>query len=211
MRTNPFSDALSFLTGATDGHAGIGWGAIPFVALSLALVIASFVIAWRNWRSDPAQRTARNVALWLMRACIGAMWLEGSLWKLPLPVAGGFRYWLGLMADNAAFAWYGEMIKTVLVANIAVVNPIIFLVEVSLAASLMLGVAVRLTALLGVGMALNLWIGLYRFQPEWPWGYVFIAMLHVFFIIDRAGRALGVDAMLQRGLAQRHRVLDVVT
>jgi uncharacterized membrane protein YphA (DoxX/SURF4 family) len=202
MRTNPFSDAVSFLTGATDGHAGIGWGTVPFVVLSSGLVIGSLAIAAVNWQNDPDQRTGRNLALWLMRALIGAMWLEGSLWKLPLPVSGGFTYWLGLMGENAAFAAYGDFIRSVLIAHIALVNPLIFLTEVLLATSLMLGVAVRLTSLLGVAMALNLWIGLYHFQPEWPWGYIFIALLHVFFIIDRAGRALGLDALLLRSRGQ---------
>ena len=207
MRTNPFSDAAAFLTGGTEGHADIGWGSTPFVILTGGLVIGSIVVAALNWSHDPAQRTGRHVALWLLRTFIGAMWLEGSLWKLPLPVSGGFSYWLGLMGDNAAFGFYGSFIKSVLIANIEFVNPAIFLVEVTLAVSLMLGVAVRLTALLGVAMALNLWIGLYHFQPEWPWVYVFIAMLHVFFIIDRAGRALGLDATLLRvrcGWLQAH-------
>lgn len=202
MRTNPFYDAATFLTGGTDGHAAIGGGSILFVILTTGLVIGSIVVAALNWSADPAQRTGRHFTIWLIRTLIGAMWLEGSLWKLPLPVSGGFGYWLGLMGDNAAFGFYGSLIKSVLVANIAFVNPMIFLVEVTLAASLMLGIAVRLTALLGVAMALNLWIGLYHFQPEWPWIYIFIVMLHVFLIADRAGRALGLDAMLLR--VKRH-------
>ena len=198
MRTNPIYDAVEFLTSRSDGHANIGWGAVPFTLLSSGLVIGSIAVAVANWRADPTQRTGRHLALWLMRTLIGAMWLEGSLWKLPLPVSGGFSYWLGLMGQNAAWDFYGALIRTVLIPNIALINPAIFLVEVSLAASLMLGVAVRLTSLLGVAMALNLWLGLYHFQPEWPWIYIFIAMLHVFFIVDRAGRALGLDAMALR-------------
>lgn len=201
MRTNPISDSVSFLIGATDDHAGIGWGATPFIALSTGLVVGSIALAAVNWSADPAQRTGRNVALWLMRTLIGAMWLEGSLWKLPLPVSGGFSYWLGLMGDNAAFGVYGSLIKTLLIPNIQFVNPLIYLVETALAVCLMLGIAVRLGALLGVAMALNLWVGLYHFQPEWPWIYVFIALLHVFFIADRAGRALGMDALLLRRYA----------
>ena len=200
MRTNPFSDALSFLLGATGGHADIGWGRIPFVAFTLALVAGSIALAVVNWSANPAQRGARNVAIWLVRGLIGAMWLEGSLWKLPLPVSGGFTYWLGLMGDNAAFDTYGALIKWLLIPNIALVNPLIWLTEIALATALLLGFAVRLVSLLGIAMALNLWIGLYHYQPEWPWTYVFIAMLHVFFIADRAGRSLGLDAILQRNL-----------
>lgn len=201
MRTDPFSDALAFLLGTTAGHAEIGWGRIPFVILTAALIIGSLAVAGVNWSQDPTQRRGRDIALWLIRALIGAMWLEGSLWKLPLPVSGGFSYWLGLMAENAAFPAYGALIKAVLLAYIELINPLIWLVETALAAALMLGFAVRLVSLLGVAMALNLWIGLYHFQMEWPWIYLFIAMLHVVFIIDRAGRSLGLDAILRRHAA----------
>ena len=198
MRADPFSDGLTFLLGATADHTAIGWGRIPFVALSTTLIAGSIALAAVNWSADPAQRSTRNVAIWLMRGLIGAMWLEGSLWKLPLPVSGGFTYWLGLMGENAAFAGYGALIKSLLLPNIALINPLIWLTETALAAALLLGVAVRLVSLLGIAMALNLWIGLYHFQPEWPWIYLFIAMLHVFFILDRAGRALGLDALWLR-------------
>ena len=198
MRTDPFSDGFAFLLGATPGHTDIGWGRIPFVALSTALILGSIALAAVNWSADQQQRSARNVAIWLMRGLIGAMWLEGSLWKLPLPVSGGLNYWLGLMGDNAAFGWYGAVVKSVLLPNIALLNPLIWLTETALAAALLLGVAVRLVSLLGIAMSLNLWIGLYHYQPEWPWIYVFIAMLHVFFIVDRAGRALGLDALWLR-------------
>ena len=203
MKTNPFYDTWLFLLGRTGDHGNAGVFFSWVLTLGfLALIAASIWIARENWREDPAQRTPEHLATWGMRFFIGAMWFQGSLWKLPLPVSGGFGYWLGLMGDNAAFGFYGSLIKSVLVANIAFVNPMIFLVEVTLAASLMLGIAVRLTALLGVAMALNLWIGLYHFQPEWPWIYIFIVMLHVFLIADRAGRALGLDAMLLR--VKRH-------
>ena len=198
MRADPFSDAYAFLLGMTSNHDAIGWGKYLFVFMTLALVAASFVIAGLNLFADPAQRSLRNVAIWLMRGLIGAMWLEGSLWKLPLPVAGGFEYWLGLMGDNAAYPAFGALVKSVLVANIALINPLIWLTETTLAASLLLGFGVRLFSLLGIGMSLTLWIGLYHFQPEWPWIYIFLTFLHVFFIADRAGRSLGLDAMFLR-------------
>ena len=198
MRTNPFSDALAFLFGQTADHAGLGAYRWIFVVLSLALVIASFVIAWKNWSEDPTQRTARNVSLWLVRGVLGGMWLEGCLWKLPFPATDGFKYWLGLTADNAAFSFYGDVLKALFVPNINIVDPLVFLAEFSLASALLLGLGVRVMALLGIGIALNLWIGLYHFQDEWPWTYVFIILLQVLMITDRTGRALGLDALLQR-------------
>jgi hypothetical protein len=198
MRTNPFADAIAFLTGGTDGHMAIGWGGPIFVTGSTLLVIGSLAVAASNWAADPQQRSLRHVTIWLMRALIGGMWLEGSLWKLPLPVSGGLSYWMDLMGANAAFDIYGTAIKSILIPALPLLNPLIFLVEITLAASLMLGIGVRFGAMLGVAMSLNLWIGLYHYQPEWPWIYLFIAMLHVFFALDNAGGSLGLSAILRR-------------
>lgn len=198
MRTNPFADAFDFLIGNTGDHAGLGPFRWLFVLASTLLVIGSFTIAWRNWSEDPQQRSTRNLVLFVLRVVIGGMWLEGCLWKLPLPVTDGFSYWLGLTADNAAFSLYGDLLKALFVPNIAIVDPLVFLAEFSLATALILGVGVRAVAFLGIGIAANLWIGLYHYQAEWPWTYVFIIVIQTFFILDRAGRALGLDALLQR-------------
>jgi hypothetical protein len=90
MRTNPFYDAWLFLTGSTGDHeaSGVGW---LLTALYLALLIASIAIAYSNWRQDASQRTMGHLATWFMRVMIGTMWYQGSIWKLPLPVAGGLQ------------------------------------------------------------------------------------------------------------------------
>ena len=90
MRTNSFYDAWLFLTGSTGEHeaSGVGW---LLTVLYLALLIASIAIAYRNWGQDASQRTMGHLATWFMRVMIGTMWYQGSIWKLPLPVAGGFR------------------------------------------------------------------------------------------------------------------------
>ena len=94
MRINPFYDAWMFLTGQTGEHAasGIGW---LLTALFIALLVATIWLAIKNWRDDPAQRTAEHLATWFMRVMIGAMWFQGSLWKLPLPISGAFKFWTG--------------------------------------------------------------------------------------------------------------------
>ena len=72
MRTNPFYDAWLFLTGSTDEHdaSGVGW---LLTVLYLALLIASIVIAYMNWRQDAWQRTKGHLATWFMRVMIGTL------------------------------------------------------------------------------------------------------------------------------------------
>src|SRR4029077_19955008 len=75
MRTNPFSDALDFLTQG-------GWTSYVFWLLT----IASIVIAAVNLGRDSSQRSVLHLWNWLARFFIGALWWQQSLWKLPPPL-----------------------------------------------------------------------------------------------------------------------------
>jgi hypothetical protein len=65
---------------------------------------------------------------------------------------------------------------------------------------MILGLAVRLVGVLAVAYALQLWLGLYGNSSEWPWTYMFLAMLMFLFALEGAGRSLGFDAWLRRNV-----------
>lgn len=198
MRSNPFLDAWLFIIGSTEDHDKLGAFKYFFVVLFLALLVASLWIAWTNWREDPAQRTGVHLTTWACRVLIGCMWFQGCLWKLPLPISDGFQYWTGQMADNAAFGIHRALAANLYVPYLYIIQPIVFLAEISFATSLILGLGVRLFALLATGFALHLWLGLYLHPGEWPWNYVFLAVIMVLFVAYAAGRSLGADALLRR-------------
>jgi len=198
MRTSPFYDTWLFIIGATDDHQKLGAFKYFFVALFLALIIASAWIAWTNWREDPAQRTGRDVTTGICRVLIGCMWFQGCLWKLPLPISDGFRYWTGEMAQNAAFAFHRALAADVYLPYLTIIQPLVFLAELAFAVSLMLGFAVRLVAFVAVLYTLHLWLGLYREASDWPWEFMFLAIAHALFVAHAAGRSLGADALLRR-------------
>ena len=197
MRTNPFYDAWLFLIGATDDHAnsGVGW---LMTALFIALLVASAWIAWRNWQADPAQRTKEHLATWLMRVMIGAMWFQGSLWKLPLPVSGGFEGWTKAIGTNAAFEFHRWIADNVFVPLLPVINPLVFLTELSMAIAFILGFLVRPMAVIGMLFVAHIWLGLYHHPAEWPWLYIFLIFVQGFFVLTNAGRSLGLDALIAR-------------
>jgi len=198
MRTTPFLDAWLFIVGATDDHEALGVFKYVMILLFLTLLAASFIVAFINWRDDPAQRTGTHLATWVCRLLVGCMWFQGCLWKLPLPLSGGFEYWTGQMAQHAAFAFHRDLVSGVYLPYLKFIDPIVFLAEFSFATSLILGLGVRLFALLAVLFALHLWLGLYLHPAEWPWNYMFLAIIHVLFVAYAAGRSLGVDAILRR-------------
>jgi uncharacterized membrane protein YphA (DoxX/SURF4 family) len=199
---SPFSDFLDFLLGNTDDHDALGSWKYLFVVLFFALVFTSVVVAWKNWREDPSQRTGRNLAIWFVRVLVGGMWFQGMLWKLPLPVSGGLKYWLEQMGNRAAFAFHRELVTEFYLPYLHILNPIVFLAELTFAVSLILGFGVRLVSSLAIIFVLHLWLGIY--QPsspaEWPWSYVFLAIVMLMFVIDAAGRSLGLDAWLRRNV-----------
>jgi hypothetical protein len=197
VRTNPFYDAWLFLIGATGDHEGSGvrW---LLVALFLALLAASAWIAVRNWQQDPDQRTGQHLATWFMRVMIGTMWFQGSLWKLPLPVSGGFRFWTQQLADNAAFEVHRWIAKNIFIPLLPVIDPLVFLTELSFAFSLLLGFWVRPIGVIAMLFATHLWLGLYHNGDEWPWQYIFLIFVMGFFVLNNAGKSLGLDALIAR-------------
>ena len=198
MRTNPFFDSWLFLIGATDDHRALGIFQYVMVALFWALLFASVWIAFKNWSEDSEQRRASNAIIWICRLLIGAQWFQGCLWKLPLPVSGGFQYWTGQMGEHAAFAFHRELVKNVYLPFITIIDPLVFLAELAFAVSLMLGLGVRFVAIVAAVYSLHLWLGLYGHPAEWPWNYMFLAIVHVQFAVYAAGRSLGLDELIRR-------------
>ena len=198
MRTDPFTDTILFLAGMTEDHHALGaLGPLLAAAFALAL-LASIGIAVANWRSDPQQRRPLNLWLWLIRVLIGAMWFQGSLWKLPLPVAGGLTYWTEQLRDNSAFELHRAVVADFLLPNLYWLGTLVWLTEFGMAMAHVLGVAVRLAGLVGILFTANIWIGLYHNSGEWPWTYAFIMLIEGTLVALQAGHALGLDALLAR-------------
>jgi uncharacterized membrane protein YphA (DoxX/SURF4 family) len=198
MRTDPFTDTLQFLAGQQPDQQVLGLFGWFFLALFWALLIGSAVIAVRNWKADPEQRSAAHLWTWIARTMMGAMWFQGALWKLPFPQSPGFFHWTSQIAEHAAFGWHRTLAAEVMLPLLPLFQAVAFFGEMFFAISLMLGFAVRLSSLLAIGFVVQLWLGLYRVDFEWPWLFWFMIFTLGWFIVHRAGRSLGVDALLLR-------------
>jgi hypothetical protein len=200
MPKNPITDVWQFLIGTTGDHLRLGNWRYLVLALFWALLLAGIAVALRNWQEDSEQRSARHLGIWLVRVLIGCMWFQGMLWKLPLPVSDGLQYWTEQESTNAAFEFHRTFLKDVVLPNMSIFGPIVFVAELAFAASMMLGLAVRLVGALAIAYVLQLWLGLYGNPAEWPWTYMFLAMLMFLFALEGAGRSLGFDAWLRRNV-----------
>ena len=200
MPRNPFTDVWQFLTAATGDYTALGGWRYLLLALFFALILASLSIAVRNWREDPAQRSGTHLGTWLVRVLIGCMWFESMLWKLPLPASGGLQYWVEQMGTRAAFEFHRQFVTGFLIPYLYLFGPLVFLAELTFAASLILGLGVRLVGAVAILFVLHLWLGIYLpgSPEEWSWSYMFLAMLMFLFSLYAAGRSLGLDAWLRR-------------
>jgi len=189
MRPNPVQDVIHFLSRP-------GW----FTPVFWLLLIASILLAVLAARAEPAQRTLRAAGLWVLRVLVGCMWWQQSLWKIP-PDFDGLRYWMGQEAAHAALALQGALVSEIVLPHLKVFGPLVYLIEVAIGVSLLLGLLTRLGALLGVAMGLNLWLGLYSAPGEWPWTYMFLVIIMAGFVIEPPGRVLGADTVLRRDAA----------
>jgi uncharacterized membrane protein YphA (DoxX/SURF4 family) len=102
------------------------------------------------------------------------------------------------MAEHAAFPFYAGLVRGLMLPHMTLVDPLVFLAEMGLAVSFMLGIAVRPVAVLGAIYTLGLWVGLYRHPGEWPWQYIFLAIAQGLLAVHSAGRSLGLDGLLAR-------------
>jgi uncharacterized membrane protein YphA (DoxX/SURF4 family) len=201
MNPNPFSDVVAFVTNPV-------WT----TAIFRLLVLASVLIATAVWRRLPEQRSFPTLVQWSIRFVMGAFWWQQSLWKMPPfytdhPEAPfgqtGLAYWMGLMGKHAAIPLQADFVNNIVLPHFYLFAPIVYAAEVLTAASLMLGVFVRLFAIIGALQILNLWLGLYSAPGEWPWTYFFLLLLQLMFAVHAYGRSLGVDAMLVAGRGSR--------
>src|ERR1700745_4035269 len=108
VRTNPFSDAIGFLT-----H-GARW---PTTAYWL-LLAASVLVAAINWRGDSQQRSATHLWNGVIRVSMGIMWWSPTLWKVP-PTFGGLRFWTEQIVKGAAFPLHADFVRSVVLPHLA--------------------------------------------------------------------------------------------
>ena len=199
MRENPIVFFLQSLVGQIQDQRGLSTPLLTVeLALWWAMILGGLGIAVWVWRSNASQRSLTNILILGSRMVAGAMWYLGTLWKLPLPVSDGFKFWMDSTVKFSSFQFHADIMQ-VFTDHIAVVQPLVFLLETFFAFSLMFGFMVRVSSLLAALFTFNLLIGLYNDPTEWAWTYIAIIYGHVMFFATQAGRNLGLDYLIAQG------------
>src|SRR6516164_4751973 len=194
MNPNPITDVIDFLL-QPAWTTGIFW----------VLGLASVAIAVYAFAAIPSQRRATYICDYVFRFLIGAMWWQQTLWKLPPSYTDhpeqpfgetGLAYWMGVMGKSAAIPAQADFVNNIVLPHFYLFAPLVYVLELFTAISLLLGIFVRFWGVIGALQILNLWLGLYSAQGEWPWTYFFLLVLMLIFALHRYGRRLGLDAII---------------
>lgn len=157
-------------------------------------MLGSF-LGQREW-----ELRAAGLTLALLRIGYGLLWLKEASWKkLPdfgMRAGDGLWYWTNEMLKYSAAAPHKYFVEHVVIPNFIFFGYMTLATELFIGASMFLGLFTRLGALAALMMALNITTGLIRHPAEWPSAYLMLIGYSILFLSFRAGRRLGVDALL---------------
>jgi uncharacterized membrane protein YphA (DoxX/SURF4 family) len=192
-------DIFAFLTGPSYGEP------VFMTVLYWIVALSSLAVAVTAAVKIEGQASGYHLGRFIVRFIIGGMWWQQALWKFPTDL-GGLQYWTEQMAKHAAFSLHRAFVRDVILPHFTPIGICVFLIEIAIGVSLMLGLLTRLSALCGALLITNLWLGLYRVDSEWPWAYVFLILLLVLFSLEAFGRSLGCDALAREDVDIRQRI-----
>ncbi|UCC62763.1 MAG: hypothetical protein JSV36_18750 [Anaerolineae bacterium] len=154
----------------------------------------------------------RHAPAWFIGLCrilFGLLWLYCASSKAP-PSFGqgtgtGVWYWVQQATQYPALAWYGSFLDSVVVPNFSFFGWLLFLLELSVGLSLLVGFFARVSSALGLLMSVNLLIALAAYSTLSFTIYAMMIMFHLLFITTNAGLNWGVDQILLEKLANSPR------
>jgi len=152
--------------------------------------------------ANPASRTAFFVA----RIVLGLLWIQNSGWKTPPDfgrnAGSGLYKFTRFAVEHEVFAPYAFIVRELILPNFVVFGWLVLVVEASLGAFLLLGLATRLWALVGVAQSLAIALSVLNAPGEWSWAYYLMIAAHLAIFAAAAGRHWGLDSVLRPAWAR---------
>ena len=133
-----------------------------------------------------------------VRILFGLLWLTQASWKVP-PDFGALAHFTSFAYRKPVFAPYGWIAEFVVIPHIEVFGYLVIVIEASLGAFLILGLATRFWALVGMAQTLVIALSVLNAPNEWSWAYYMMFAGHVAIFATAAGRSFGLDGLLRAG------------
>ena len=149
-------------------------------------------------RRLPTDGAGARAGVAFIRILFGLLWLTQASWKTP-PDFGALKYFTSFAYRKPVFAPYGFVVEKVVIPNISIFGYLVIVLEASLGAFLILGLATRFWAVVGMAQTLAIALSVLNAPHEWSWAYYMMFAGHVAILATAAGRSFGLDGLLRAG------------
>ncbi|MFD1930976.1 MULTISPECIES: DoxX family protein [Nonomuraea] len=137
-----------------------------------------------------------------IRVAVALLWIQNAGWKTPGDDFGrmarrGLYLFTGYAVEHPVFPPFTWLVEHVVLPNFVVFGWLTLLVETSLGAFLLAGLATRLWALVGIAQTLAITFSVLYAPHEWHWSYFLMLLAHLALFATAAGRFHGADGLLR--------------
>jgi thiosulfate dehydrogenase [quinone] large subunit len=131
-----------------------------------------------------------------LRIGVALLWIENAGWKTP-PEFASLRKYTSYAVEYPVLAPFSWLVDTIVLPWFTLFGWLTLLLEASLGAFLLIGLATRLWALVGLGQTTAITLSVLNAPHEWEWSYYLMALAHVALFATAAGRSFGFDGLLR--------------
>ena len=144
---------------------------------------------------------ATRVVLAAVRIVLGLLWVSNSGWKTP-PDFGqeegrGLFKFTSYAVEHPVLPPFSWLIENVVLPNFVLFGYATLLLEASIGAFLLVGLATRFWAVAGLVQTTAITLSVLNAPNEFPWTYYLMFVTHVVVLATAAGRTGGVDGLLR--------------
>jgi thiosulfate dehydrogenase (quinone) large subunit len=138
----------------------------------------------------------------LVRIGVGVLWLQNVGWKTPPdfgrgdPPAGLYLQTTDAVSHEV-FHPYAQLVERLVLPNFTFFAWMVLMVEASLGAFLLIGLATRFWALVGVAQTVVITLSALNAPNQWMWSFLLMLLVHVALFATAAGRYAGLDGVFR--------------
>ncbi len=140
-------------------------------------------------------RTTRVLVAFL-RIGVAVLWIENVGWKAP-PNFSSLRKFTQYAVDYPVVRPFSWLVEHLILPNFTFFAWMTLLLEASIGAFLLIGLATRFWALVGIAQTLAITMSVLNAPHEWEWSYYLMVLAHVALFATAAGRSYGLDAVMR--------------
>jgi len=138
----------------------------------------------------------------IVRIGVALLWLQNLSWKTPPDFGegdppGGLYLSTTYAVSHEVLHPYAWLVERLVLPNFTFFAWMVLLVEASLGAFLLVGLATRFWALVGIAQTLVIMLSVVNSPDEWIWSYLLMLLVHAALFATAAGRYGGLDGVLR--------------